>query len=144
VPIRNYGLKWKFDAGMTGEAGGDPIDLSAQLGIYLIHRGEKIVYVGKSAKGKTAGIYGRLIGHKHEGMRFSTYSWFGVLPVNNAMSIDFLAAPLTTAELITNLEALLIYLLNPTSNGNFGEFKKMTRYEQCARVKASRVLRAPA
>jgi len=132
MPIRNYGLKWSYDAGMIGKLpGGKPVDLSSQRGIYVLYRGDEISYVGKSVRGDNPGIYGRLIGHKEKKKRFKTYSWFGVSPVGDTGLIDHVAESLTLDELTTNLEPLLIYLLTPTGNKNGGDFKKIIRYDQC-------------
>ena len=135
MPIRNYGLKWQYGRGMTGTLlGGNPVDLSKQLGIYVIYRGEGIVYVGKSARSDKSGIYGRLKGHKEDGWTFKTYSWFGVLPVDSGGALSYLPDNLTIEELTTNLEALLIHLLAPAWNGNGGQYKHIPMYEQCDEI----------
>ncbi len=143
MPIQSYGLKWRYDLGMTGfQAGADPVDFSGQIGVYILYRDDDIVYVGESSKGKKKGIYGKLIGHKDDGWAFSTYSWFGVLPLDAQNHIDLTAANLSAERLVKNLEAMLIYLLEPSWNTKPGEYKHIPRYEQCPSAEARSLLAA--
>lgn len=109
MPVENYGLKWNYDDGMVGKlAGGDHVKFYEQIGIYVIYWGDQIVYVGRSGSGNNPGIYGRLKGHKEDGWKFSTYSWFGMYPVGAECRVDRSAPTMSVPQTVKNLEALLI------------------------------------
>ncbi len=136
--IQSYGLNWKFEDGMTGtREPGVQIDFSRQLGVYLLYFRQKIAYVGRSsfisedeAKGKTSGIYGRLINHKIEKRwEFDSYSWFGLLRHDKAGNLirDPQLIPQISVS-ITDLEALLIFVLNkPEWNSTWGDYKRLEK-----------------
>lgn len=133
MPIRCYGLKWSYDAGMTGRLlRGPAVRFHEMRGIYTLYKREgSLVYVGRSGKGKSSGIGGRVYAHKIEDKwDFDTYSWFGLLPVNDDGAIIFDAETMDSEQLTNNLEALIIYLLDPPWNGNGGTYKKIPRYRQ--------------
>lgn len=133
MPIRNYGLKWSFLDGMTGrQFRGPQVKLNEMHGIYALYdRNDRLAYIGRSGEGKGPGIYGRVYAHRIEQKwDFDVYSWFGVLPVSDEGLIMRDADKLTTEELTKNLEALLIYLLEPEWNGNGGTYKRIPRYRQ--------------
>ena len=86
---------------------------------------------GELEKSKSAGIGGRVYAHRiEEQWDFDTYSWFEILPVSDEGVILHDAEMMSEDKLINNLEALLIYLLEPTWNGNYGTYRKIPRYRQ--------------
>jgi hypothetical protein len=108
----------------------DAIDFSSQLGVYLLHDGKEIVYVGRSVD-RPLGL--RLYEHTLDRLngRWDRFSWFGVIPVNedgklgsrNAVNIDL-------DLIIVTLEALLIEALEPPLNRKRGDRFGASEYIQ--------------
>jgi hypothetical protein len=139
MPIHNYGTYWKWpDAGFTdamwGKRGrGSPVNFRSQIGIYTLEKDEKIIYVGRSAVGDTAAISGRVYHHyktKDRGS-WNTFSWYGFRPVTPAGGL-YRTPRITmdTGAVISDIEALLIGVLEPEINATSGRYKHMHHYEQ--------------
>ncbi|MGE3966360.1 MAG: HTH domain-containing protein [Planctomycetota bacterium] len=104
------------------QEGSTSVDFANQQGVYLLHDGREVVYVGRSEALK--GIGSRLRAHtkdRHNG-RWDRFSWFGVLNVKEDGSLD--AAPGQTMgldNLIDTMEALLIEAMEPPQNRKRGD-----------------------
>lgn len=143
MPIRNYGTNWSLSSsmlfgnrsGMWGKRpGSDPVNFQNQIGIYALERNGKVVYVGRSGKGPNAGILSRLRDHHFDDIKkgkWDTFSWFGFRPVTKAGRL-FLTPNISmeTGAVISDIEALLIGLIDPKLNENSGKYKHMNRYRQ--------------
>jgi hypothetical protein len=102
------------------------------LGVYVLYdRRGQLVYIGRSGRGEKAGIFGRIICH-HDEQRweFDTYSWFGVLPVSDGGMIRPEDELISVDQIVNNLEALLIHLIEPSWNGNGGSYKHIPKFSQ--------------
>jgi hypothetical protein len=142
MPILNYGLDWEWDKSiynrheMLGETGKhEPVDFYDQIGIYTLKKTDKIVYVGKACSVKD-GIGWRVAAHAgYSGAdkkgKWNTFSWFGMRPVGVR---DLLKRPnvrMETTAVVSDIEALLIYLLDTKLNKARGKYKHMTEFFQC-------------
>ena len=135
MPIYNYGLDWDYNKGPWGQRGrSKPVCFSSQIGIYVLYKNKKLIYVGRSGSGKKPGIGGRLYYHHGEGQlagRWNRFSWFGFVPVESGeVRIDTPSTLSNREDEIRDVEALLIYLLMPPGNGNGGSYKHIEKYQQ--------------
>jgi hypothetical protein len=106
------------------QPGSTAVDFCGQRGVYLLHDGRAVVYVGRTTD-QPLGV--RLRQHTVDRLngRWDRFSWFGVYPVTVAGSLDQ-AQPETFGleMLIVTMEALLIEGLEPPQNRKRGdEFK---------------------
>ena len=133
--VNAYGLYWKRDlvdweasgpGRLWGKGGGERVDFAGQVGIYLLHSGNEVVYVGQSRTVQsTTGLYNRLKDH-HTNFRrtdrWDTFSWFGFRPVNSDTG-ELGLAPESAGmgDVIDVLEAIFIEGLMPRLNMRSGE-----------------------
>jgi hypothetical protein len=134
LSIGAYGLYWSrgqvdwepTNGKLLGRAGGTAVDFGSQEGIYLLHSGNEVVYVGQSrAQAGHTGLYIRLRTHNFDYRktdRWDTFSWFGFLPVNPE-SGELLPVPdnASTEDVINIIEAILIEGLMPRLNMRRGD-----------------------
>ena len=137
LTVKAYGLYWSrtlvdwepANGKLFGNAGAAPVDFADQDGIYLLHSGNEIVYVGQTftANSRT-GLYTRLRSHHSDHRktdRWDTFSWFGFRPVDS-QTLKLLSMPDTASakDVINLLEAILIEGLMPRLNMRSGEDTK--------------------
>ena len=98
------------------------VDFFGQKGVYLLHDGRSVVYVGRTTE-QPLGI--RLRQHISDRLngRWDRFSWFGIYPVNETTGalISEIAPHLETSLLIATMEALLIEGLEPPQNRKRGD-----------------------
>lgn len=106
------------------------VDFCQQRGVYLLHDGRSVVYVGRSTD-QPLGV--RLRQHVTDRLngRWDRFSWFGTLSVNDAGALE---APSSTNFnqdlLIVTMEALLIEGLEPPQNRKRGDDFRAIEYLQ--------------
>ena len=147
--IRNYGRLWKKSAVNWGDSRqqGDLLaigernkggaDFREQVAVYILHGPDlQPVYVGHTGKGKTK-LLGRLRAHAHNprmANRWEFFSWFGfrraepdgmLADIQKTTKLDFVTA-------LHQLEAVLIYALEPKLNGQSGLWGEAEEYFQMA------------
>ena len=157
--VKAYGLYWdraSVDWNPTnGQIWGQqteksiPVNFADQDGIYLLHKGSEIAYVGQTRTEKgVSGLYGRLRYHhndRRKADRWDAFSWFGFKPV--AESGDLLQAPDggSLVEVINVIEAMFIEGLMPRLNMRGGEgsaeLRATGQYFQSVLQRAARGLR---
>lgn len=145
--ISNYGRFWKKEAVnwgtprhqgnllAIGERNKGGADFREQIAVYILHGPDlHPVYVGHTGKGKTK-LLGRLSSHRlnpHMSTRWKYFSWYGFRDVNpdgtlaeiaESINLDFVTA-------LHQLEAVLIYALEPKLNGQSGVWGKAEEYFQ--------------
>ena len=137
LSVKAYGLYWRrnlvdwtpTNGKLLGNSGSDPIDFADQDGIYLLHSGNEVAYVGQSrTPNSRTGLYNRLRSHHNDSRktdRWETFSWFGFRPVDNE-SGQLLEAPETATiqDVINLIEAIFIEGLMPRLNMRSGEGAK--------------------
>ncbi len=103
------------------QPGSTPVDFCEQKGVYLLHDGRAVVYVGRTTD-QPLGI--RLRQHVADRLngRWDRFSWFGVYPVSDTGALDTSAEATYDLEtLIVTMEALLIEGLEPPQNRKRGD-----------------------
>jgi HB1, ASXL, restriction endonuclease HTH domain len=103
------------------QTGSKPVDFCSQQGVYLLHDGRTVVYVGRTTD-QPLGV--RLRQHVADRLntRWDRFSWFGVYSVAESGSLNTApAVPYTLDMLIVTMEALLIEGLEPPQNRKRGD-----------------------
>ena len=135
LTVNAYGLYWDRNSvdweattnnrQLLGAAGGIQVNFADQDGIYLLHNGNEITYVGKSrTPNAQAGLYSRLKFHhtdRRKTDRWDTFSWFGFKPVNENGELLPTPESATIGDVIDILEAILIEGLMPRLNMRSGD-----------------------
>lgn len=132
--VSAYGLHWSRGSvdweptigKLLGSAGGRAVDFGSQEGIYLLHSGNEVVYVGQSrAPSGRAGLYSRLKAHNSDHRktdRWDTFSWFGFRPVDPETGELLQASDHASIEDVINIiEAIFIEGLMPRLNMRRGD-----------------------
>jgi hypothetical protein len=128
-----YGkVAWKHHPSLLGiqQRGAQNVDFGGQKGVYLLHDGRHVVYVGRTTD-QTMGQ--RLFQHTYDRLngRWDRFSWFGVLPVNEDGSLGAAAgAGFGIDDLISAMEALLIEAVEPPQNRRRGDQISAVEYLQ--------------
>jgi hypothetical protein len=137
--IQAFGMYWQYDKvdwknqpSLHGKAqrGAKTVDFGAQKGVYLLHDGRHVVYVGRT-NDQTIGQ--RLLQHTYDRLngRWDRFSWFGVLPVNEDGSLGEAAdGSFGVDDLISAMEALLIEAIEPPQNRRRGDQISAVEYLQ--------------
>ena len=100
----------------------DPVDFSEVRGIYLLHDGREVIYVGQA---HDTSIYKRLRGHtkdRHSG-RWNRFSWFGLDGIDSETGKIIKTSEdinVNLGDLINSLEGILIEGLEPRQNRKQG------------------------
>jgi HB1, ASXL, restriction endonuclease HTH domain len=103
------------------QVGSATIDFSGELGVYLLHDGRTVVYVGRTTD---QNLVTRLKQHTTDRFagRWDRFSWFGVFKANEDGTLAKDASvPNDLNVLIATMEALLIEGLEPPQNRKRGD-----------------------
>jgi hypothetical protein len=100
----------------------EAVDFCNQLGVYFLHDGSEVVYVGRALK-RPLGV--RLSEHTDDRLngRWNRFSWFGLLRISDGKVVGDKKS-LSTAngsEIIIVMESLLIEGLEPKQNRKRGD-----------------------
>ena len=130
VKVQVYGLYWekkKVKWGGSGDILGRLVtsntvfNFAEQKGVYLLHNGSSVAYVGRT----TDSLRARLRAHNrdHKSMRWDRFSWFGFCRVDEESGeLRSMPDQADSAHLIGILEAVLIEALEPPINGRRGDY----------------------
>ncbi|NKX75001.1 hypothetical protein HGG73_12630 [Rhodobacteraceae bacterium R_SAG3] len=125
---------WKSNPKILGQQliGSEAVDFCDQIGVYLLHDRDRVIYVGRSID-RPMGQ--RLFEHTKDRLngRWDRFSWFGLKGVDD--SGQLLEADLVANDVnmvIATLEALLIEALEPPQNRKRGDQFSATEYLQVA------------
>jgi hypothetical protein len=104
------------------QPGSIPVDFSDQRGVYLLHDGRAVVYVGRALDQPLGLRLKQHIGDRLNG-RWDRFSWFGVYRVSEIGSLDKASIndDFSTMLLIVTMEAILIEGLEPPQNRKRGD-----------------------
>ena len=97
------------------------MDFCLQKGVYLLHDGSKVVYVGRTTDQP---LGARLRQHTSDRLngRWDRFSWFGILSVKESGGLsDEPPDAFSIENLIATMEALLIEGLEPPQNRKRGD-----------------------
>ena len=137
VSVAAYGLYWEREKVEWDLARGQKIELlgrpytapepvinfADQQGIYLLHQMQSVTYVGRTSA-ESNGLFGRLKSHTtnpRRSGRWDRFSWFGLRPVSEEGELLGVPEALTSDQLITILEAVLIETYLPAFNDKRGD-----------------------
>jgi hypothetical protein len=139
-PIKAFGMYWnrkevRWESPMPQilgqqQAGATHVDFSGQQGVYLLHDGRAVVYVGRATE-QPLGI--RLKQHTLDRLdgRWDRFSWFGVLSVGASGALGVNAGTKYGLRmLVVTMEALLIEGLEPPQNRKRGDDFKAAEFLQ--------------
>ena len=125
-------VQWSPTPRILGQQqpGSNPVDFCGQRGVYLLHDGREVVYVGRTTD-QALGI--RLRQHTVDRLngRWDRFSWFGVFGPSESGTLNTTATPQYGLDmLITTMEALLIEGLEPPQNRKRGDDFKAVEFLQ--------------
>ena len=137
--IQAFGMFWRRDLVEWGDTprllgqqhGADPVDLCDQRGVYLLHDGQRVVYVGQVSDR----LGRRLNQHTTDRLngRWDRFSWFGIRRVTaEGKLVDVDLKNPALSDIITAFEALLIEGLEPPQNRRRGDNFSAVEYLQFA------------
>ncbi|MFO1015011.1 MAG: hypothetical protein U1E50_14735 [Caulobacteraceae bacterium] len=108
--------------------GATDVDFSNQVGVYLLHDRDRVIYVGRA----TDTLASRLKAHTTDrlGGRWDRFSWFGLRGVSDEGTLGEPTAAWTHLVVIETLEALLIESLEPPLNRRRGDNFSAVEYIQ--------------
>ena len=145
--LRAFGMFWRRDLVFwTGEgkllrkqgAGASDVDFAGQIGVYLLHDRERVIYVGRA----TDTLYARIKAHISDrlGGRWDRFSWFGIRSVTEKGNLADDAVPWSQDVVVETMEALLIESLEPPLNRRRGDNFSAVEYLQATdpRIEAGR------
>lgn len=120
---RREKVLWKTAPRLLGQqqAGSAAVDFCQQKGVYLLHDGSSVVYVGRTTD-QPLGT--RLNQHTFDRLngRWDRFSWFGIFSVNESGDLSDAPPDVFNVEnLIATMEALLIEGLEPPQNRKRGD-----------------------
>ncbi len=126
--LRSFGMFWQRELVVwSGQArllgrqglGATAVNFAEQVGVYLLHDRERVIYVGRAADT----LYARLKSHTTDRMggRWDRFSWFGLHSVGPDGTLTTTISPWTQDVVIETFEALLIESLEPPLNRKRGD-----------------------
>ena len=116
----------------------DNVDFSEQKGVYLLHDGHIVIYVGRTTD-QPLGV--RLKQHTFDRLsgRWDRFSWFGVYPVTPQGKLKSDGNVSFDLEgLIVTMEALLIEGLEPPQNRKGGDGFRAVEFLQSEDTKSQK------
>jgi hypothetical protein len=128
--INAFGMFWRRDAvdwkpsqpALNGysQAGSQEVNFSGQVGVYLLHDGTRVVYVGRVTEPR---LGARLRDHMRDRLngRWDRFSWFGVQKVTDDGKLSASPKEFTLDNLVATMETLLIEGLEPPQNRRQGD-----------------------
>lgn len=129
---RREWVEWNAKPKLMGvqQEGATPVNFAEQTGVYLLHDGREVVYVGRMTENRLAA---RLSEHTRDRLngRWDRFSWFGLLDVTedgNLAEIELNS--ISADDVITTMEALLIEGLEPRQNRKRGDAFRAVEYLQ--------------
>jgi HB1, ASXL, restriction endonuclease HTH domain len=135
--LRAFGMFWRRDSvfwpgtpqllGNQG-AGATPVNFAGQIGVYLLHDRERVIYVGRASDT----LFARLKAHTTDrlGGRWDRFSWFGLHSVLSDGQLSASEVPWGRDVVIETMEALLIESLEPPLNRRRGDNFSGVEYNQ--------------
>lgn len=136
--IHAFGMFWRRDRVLWSsprlfgkqQADAKVVNFAEQNGVYLLHDGRSIVYVGRIID---RGLARRLKEHTTDRLegRWDRFSWFGVRPVEDTGKLsDVPGRTLDLETLIVTMEALLIEAVEPPQNRKRGDDFRAVEFMQ--------------
>lgn len=136
--LTSFGMFWRRDLVIWNgnprllgrQPGASEVNFSDQIGVYLLHDRDRVIYVGRAADALSA----RLKAHTLDrlGGRWDRFSWFGLKGVRDDGSLMNNHRSWDQSVVIETMEALLIESLEPPLNRKRGDNLSASEYLQVA------------
>lgn len=138
--IGAFGMYWRRDlvkwTGTTVHLMGrqsetsEPVDFANQVGVYLLHDRDRIIYVGRVDTNER--LAARLREHTKGRLayRWDRFSWFGLRRTTSGGELERFERQLTEADLVGLMEAILIEAIEPGLNRKRGEGLREVEFYQ--------------
>ena len=125
--LRAFGMFWQRELVLWSgtkllgrqSAGASEVNFAGQVGVYLLHDRERVIYVGRA----TDTLFARLKAHTVDrlGGRWDRFSWFGLRSVSTKGELADSEVPWNHDVVVETMEALLIESLEPPLNRRRGD-----------------------
>jgi len=135
--LRAFGMFWQRDSvlwngktqllGRQG-AGATNVNFAGQIGVYLLHDRDRVIYVGRAVDT----LFARLKAHTADRLagRWDRFSWFGLRSVRDNGELSNTEVPWSQNVVVETMEALLIESLEPPLNRRRGDNFSAAEYIQ--------------
>jgi HB1, ASXL, restriction endonuclease HTH domain len=144
--LRAFGMFWKRDsvywlgkAQLLGKqgTGATDVNFANQIGVYLLHDRDRVIYVGRAADT----LFARLKAHTTDrlGGRWDRFSWFGLRSVLDDGQLSDGELPWGQSVVIETMEAVLIESLEPALNRRRGDNFSGAEYIQAPDPQIERI-----
>lgn len=135
--IRAFGMYWRRNQVIWEGSGlltgrqsenSDPVNFAEQIGVYLLHDRDRVVYVGRALDA----LYSRIFAHTRDRLegRWDRFSWFGLRNVQADGSLTVAETSWNSATVVETMEALLIECIEPVQNRRRGDRFNAIEYLQ--------------
>jgi hypothetical protein len=135
--LRAFGMFWQRDSvSWSGRpmlfgrqiAGATDVNFADQVGVYLLHDRQRVIYVGRADDT----LFARLKIHTVDrlGARWDRFSWFGLRGVEDDGRLSDSKMPWSQDVVVETMEALLIESLEPPLNRRRGDNLSSIEYIQ--------------
>lgn len=125
-------IAWTGTAKLLGrqQAGASDVNFTDQVGVYLLHDRDRVIYVGRASDT----LFARLKAHTSDRLsgRWDRFSWFGLRSVDDDGNLLEPSVSWTHEVVIETLEALLIECMEPPLNRRRGDNFSAVEYLQVA------------
>jgi hypothetical protein len=138
--IGAFGMYWRRDLvrwpGATVHLMGrqsdtsKPVDFSNQVGVYLLHDRDRIIYVGRVDTNERLGPRLREHTKGRLAYRWDRFSWFGLRRPTREGKLAPFQRQLTEADLVGLMESILIEAIEPGLNRKRGEGLRSVEFYQ--------------
>jgi len=126
--LRAFGMFWRREAVLLAGkpkllgrqvAGATDVNFAGQIGVYLLHDRERVIYVGRAVDT----LFARLKAHTTDrlGGRWDRFSWFGLRTVGEDGELSDSGVPWSQDVVVETMEAVLIESLEPPLNRKRGD-----------------------
>lgn len=107
-----------------------PVDFGGQVGAYLLHDRDRIIYVGKIDADERLGSRLREHTKGRLAYRWDRFSWFGLRKPTDEGKLAASNRPITEKDLVAFMEAILIEAIEPGLNRKRGEGLRSVEFYQ--------------
>ena len=125
--IQLLGKTWVIEEEFDENDSTGSVDFSRQSGVYLLHLGQEVMYVGHTvSNSRGGGLFSRLRSHHNDRTKFplwDRFSWFGFRPVEDG-ELKYVPIgrnrPVPMRIVVRMVEAVLIEAFRPKLNRQGG------------------------
>src|SRR6266542_2598202 len=107
-----------------------PVDFTSQVGVYLLHDRDRIIYVGRVDTDERLGFRLREHTKGRLAYRWDRFSWFGLRRPTREGKLEPFQRELTEADLVGLMESILIEAIEPGLNRKRGEGLRSVEFYQ--------------